>query len=131
MRALLFVFGDKYMSLVNKFLEITAKPTFDVVEIVQLGKVGLRQLTIATRDLWTEAQKDNPKTAVATLFQNTVCDPETGELALDEVEVEQLSKLPILVVNDLFLKICKANGIKTQEEVKQEQELKNSEPGQN
>ncbi|PJG66763.1 hypothetical protein [Acinetobacter seifertii] len=119
------------MSLINKFLEITEKPSFDVVEVVQLGKVGLRQLTIASRDAWTEAQKDEPKTAIAILFQNTVCDPDTGELVLDEVDVEQLSKLPIVVVNDLFLKICKANGIKTQEEAEREAELKNSEAGHN
>lgn len=45
------------MSLINKFLEITEKPQFEVVEVKQLGKIGLRLLTIATRDEWLEAQK--------------------------------------------------------------------------
>lgn len=131
MRALLFVFGEKYMSLINKFLEITEKPAIEVVEVEQLGKVGLRQLTIATREEWNEAQKNDPKTAIGVLFKNTVCDPDSGKLALIEVEEEQLLKLPIVVVNDLFLKICEANGIKTQEQAKQEAELKNSEAGPN
>lgn len=119
------------MSLINKFLEITAKPNFEVVEVAQLGKIGLRQLTIATRDEWFEAQKNDPKTAFPILMKNTVCDPETGELVLLEIENEQLRKIPALVENDLFSKICKANGIKTQAEAKQEQELKNSEAGRN
>ncbi|MDC5644056.1 hypothetical protein OFN05_15350 [Acinetobacter baumannii] len=119
------------MSLINKFLEITEKPAIEVVEIEQLGKVGLRQLTIATREEWTEAQKNDPKTAVGVLFKSTVCEPDSGELALVDLQEEQLLKLPIVVVNDLFLKICKANGIKTQDEIKQEVELKNSEADQN
>lgn len=49
------------MSLINKFLEITEKPRFEVVEVEQLGKIGLRLLTIETRDEWLEAQKMTQK----------------------------------------------------------------------
>ncbi|MDO7525708.1 hypothetical protein Q5M60_12150 [Acinetobacter baumannii] len=119
------------MSLINKFLEITTKPHFEVVEVVQLGKIGLRQLTIATRDEWFDAQKNDSKTAFPILMKNTVCDPETGDLVLLEIENEELRKLPAVVEKDLFSKICKANGIKTQAEAEQEEELKNSEAGQN
>ncbi|EHU2604698.1 hypothetical protein AZH07_RS02215 [Acinetobacter baumannii] len=119
------------MSLINKFLEITEKPRFEVVEVEQLGKIGLRLLTIETRDEWLEAQKNDPKTAFPILMKNTVCDPDSGELVLQELETEQLRKLPAMVEKDLFSKICKANGIKTQAEAKQEEELKNSEAGQN
>ncbi|HBO4583265.1 hypothetical protein IAF28_09030 [Acinetobacter baumannii] len=119
------------MSLINKFLEITEKPRFEVVEVERLGKIGLRLLTIETRDEWLEAQKNDPKTAFPILMKNTVCDPDSGELVLQEIETEQLRKLPAMVEKDLFSKICKANGIKTQEEAKREEELKNSEAGQN
>ncbi|RZH03153.1 hypothetical protein [Acinetobacter pittii] len=119
------------MALLDQILNLIENPSFEVVDVVQLGKVGLRQLTIEARDEWFEAQKNDPNTALSVLFKNTVCDPVSGELALTTLENGRLRKLPTVVEKDLFSKICKANAIKTQEEAKQEEELKNSEAGQN
>lgn len=121
------------MSLVDSFLNLAENPAIQVHEdIVELGRIGTQAMSIEDRDQWLTLQKENYASATVVLIQNSVCDPDSGELVLKQVDAEKLKKLPAIVSDKLVKKIFAQNGIKTKaDELKEgENELKNSETTQ-
>lgn len=117
-------------TLLTAFLNVAACGKPEIHEIAGLGKIGLKGLSIGSRDEWSTTENHS----TIFLIQNTVCDPETGELVLKGIDVERLKELPASIVDLLVPLIFKQNGFKTVAEVKSEaesQELKNSEAGLN
>lgn len=114
--------------LAASFLAIANSPKIEVFNIDGLGQIGLKQLTIENRDTWLKAQKDNDNATIV-LLQCTVCEPETGELVLKQLSVDELRQLPMSVVNEIVEKVFDQNGIKTSKD-KADAELKNSEANQ-
>jgi len=114
--------------LAASFVALSSAPKIEVHHINGLGEVGLKELTIENRDIWLKAQKEN-NNATIVLLQCTVCEPETGELVLKQLSVDDLSQLPMSVVNNIVELVFKQNGIKTAKEQDNE-ELKNSEANQ-
>lgn len=114
-------------ALASAFLNIVDNRDIEIHEISGIGKVGIKRLSIGGRDAWME-REDNQQIY---LLQQTVCDPETGELVLDKIDIERLKGLPVDVAEELGLLIFKQNGFKTsRDEGSESTELKNLEASQ-
>ena len=116
-------------ALATAFLQLAEKPVIEVHNIEGLGEVGLLQLSLSAQQKWSAAEKSKGSIV---LLKNTVCDPETGDLVLNDLDDEKLQQLPLKVVNDILKHVFKQNGILTKTEQDQEpEELKNSTADQN
>lgn len=115
-------------ALTTAFLNVAENRDIEIHDIEGLGKIGIKRLSIGARDAWIE-QSDNQQIY---LLQNTVCDPETGELVLDKIDIERLKDLPINIAEQIGKLVFKQNGFKTKEDYGLESdELKNSKASQN
>ena len=112
-------------ALALAFLQLAEKPVVETHQIDGLGEFGLLQLSIAGQQKWSAAEKDM---GAIVLLKNTVCDPETRELVLEQLSDEDLKKLPLKVLNSILEKVYVQNGIKTKVD-EEEAELKNSTAG--
>lgn len=125
-------------ALASAFLDLSANPKIVTVEITGLGPIGLREISLKTRDDWLEKVKANEDQTIY-LLQNSVCEPDTGELVLKQLSVEDLGGLPAHVVNQIVTEINQLNGFKTKDQIAAEkakndgdsEQLKNSEANQN
>lgn len=125
-------------ALATAFLTMVDHPKIITVDIAGLGSVGIRELNLKTRDEWLEKMKTDNGHQTIFLLQSSVCEPETGELVLNQLTVEQLQGLPVQVVNSIVTEINQLNGFKTKEQIEAEQsknggeseQLKNSETNQ-
>lgn len=128
MRVYFFVLVRKIMAsvvtaaLALAFLQLAEKPVVETHQIDGLGEIGLLQLSIAGQQKWSAAEKNM---GAIVLLKNTVCDPETRELVLEQLSDEDLKKLPLKVLNSILEKVYVQNGIKTKAD-EEEVELKNS-----
>lgn len=128
MRVYFFLLVRKIMAsvvtaaLALAFLQLAEKPVVETHQIDGLGEIGLLQLSIAGQQKWSAAEKDM---GAIVLLKNTVCDPETRELVLEQLSDEDLKKLPLKVLNSILEKVYVQNGIKTKAD-EEEVELKNS-----
>ena len=114
------------VALATAFLQLAEKQVIEKHSIEGIGEIGLLQLSLAAQQIWSAAPKNM---GAVVLLKNTVCDPETGVLALDSLSDEELKSLPMKTFNSILEKIYKQNGIVTQN--KEEQvELKNSQADQ-
>ena len=114
--------------LAAAFLKIADNREIEIHEIEGLGKIGIKRLSIGARDSWLEQTNDSQ----IYLLQRTVCDPETGELVLDKIDVERLKDLPVDVAENIGMLILKQNGFKTVKSNSSEsEEIKNSEASLN
>ncbi|MDH0968225.1 hypothetical protein N5C10_02700 [Acinetobacter johnsonii] len=124
--------------LVNAFLGTVGKKSSQVVEVPEVGKVGVfTSMTLQLRAEYFAERKDNDKIANALLLQKTVFDPETEELILKKLSLDDINNLPTYVTDPLVKVALQAIGV-TPEMISQKatketesQELKNSENDQN
>ena len=124
--------------LVNAFLGTVGKKSSQVVEVPEVGKVGVfTSMTLQLRAEYFSERKDNDKIANALLLQKTVFDPETEELILQKRSLDDINNLPTYVTDPLVKVALQAIGV-TPEMISQKatketesQELKNSENDQN
>lgn len=125
-------------NLVNAFLGTVGKKTSEIVEVPEVGKVGVfTSMTLQLRAEYFAERKDNDKIANALLLQKTVFDPETEELILKKLSLDDINNLPTYVTDPLVKVALQAIGV-TPEMISQKatketesQELKNSENDQN
>ncbi|QFS17038.1 hypothetical protein FHP22_05620 [Acinetobacter indicus] len=119
--------------LVNAFLGTVGKKSSQIVDVPEVGKVGvLTSMTLQLRAEYFAERKDNDKIANALLLQKTVFDPETDELILKKLSLEDINNLPTYVTDPLVRVALKAIGV-TPEMIAQQvnkeaesEELKNS-----
>ena len=124
--------------LVNAFLGTVGKKSSQVVEVPEVGKVGVfTSMTLQLRAEYFAERKDNDKIANALLLQKTVFDPETEELILKKLSLDDINNLPTYVTDPLVKVALQAVGVtpemisqKANKEVEPE-ELKNSANDQN
>lgn len=124
--------------LVNAFLGTVGKKSSQIVEVPEVGKVGVfTSMTLQLRAEYFAERKDNDKIANALLLQKTVFDPETEELILKKLSLDDINNLPTYVTDPLVKVALQAIGV-TPEMISQKatketesQELKNSENDQN
>lgn len=124
-------------NLVNAFLGTVGKKSSQIVEVPEVGRVGVfTSMTLQLRAEYFAERKDNDKIANALLLQKTVFDPETEELILKKLSLDDINNLPTYVTDPLVKVALQAIGV-TPEMISQEatketesQELKNSENDQ-
>lgn len=124
--------------LVNAFLGTVGKKSSQIVEVPEVGQVGVfTSMTLQLRAEYFAERKDNDKIANALLLQKTVFDPETEELILKKLTLDDINNLPTYVTDPLVKVALQAIGVtpemisqKTTKET-ESQELKNSENDQN
>lgn len=121
-------------NLVNAFLATVGKKTSIIVEIKEVGKVGvLSSLTMKQRaEYFNERKEVEDSKANAFLLQNTVFDPETEELIFKKLSLDDINNLPTYVTDPLIKVALQAIGVtlemiekQANKEVEPE-ELKNS-----
>ena len=121
-------------NLVNAFLATVGKKTSIIVEIKEVGKVGvLTSLTMKQRaEYFNERKEVEDSKANAFLLQNTVFDPETEELIFKKLSLDDINNLPTYVTDPLIKVALQAIGV-TPEMIAQQankeaepEELKNS-----
>ena len=119
--------------LVNAFLGTVGKKSSQIVEVPEVGKVGVfTSMTLQLRAEYFAERKDNDKIANALLLQKTVFDPETEELILKKLSLDDINNLPTYVTDPLVKVALQAIGV-TPEMIAQQankevepEELKNS-----
>ena len=124
--------------LVNAFLGTVGKKSSQIVEVPEVGQVGVfTSMTLQLRAEYFSERKDNDKIANALLLQKTVFDPETEELILKKLSLDDINNLPTYVTDPLVKVALQAIGVtpemisqKANKEVEPE-ELKNSANDQN
>ena len=124
--------------LVNAFLGTVGKKSSQIVEVPEVGQVGVfTSMTLQLRAEYFAERKDNDKIANALLLQKTVFDPETEELILKKLSLDDINNLPTYVTDPWVKVALQAIGV-TPEMISQKatketesQELKNSENDQN
>lgn len=102
----------------QSFLDLaTDKPKFEMIEVPQLGEVGLLKMTLGQREAmikkWTETNQ-NPANQVnfaAFVLQATIVN-EAGELLLANVPIAKINALPFEIADPLFDKAAELNGLK-------------------
>lgn len=128
--------SNQNTNLVEMFLGAIGKPAMTVVEVPELGKVGVRTSMLLGERSKFYADRTTD-TANAMLLQKTVCDPVTGDLVLAGLTLDQINSLPTHVVDPLLDMALQAVGIKKAvieqeaEKLIEAEELKNSETDQN
>ena len=121
-------------NLVNAFLATVGKKQSQIVEIKDVGSVGvLTSLTMKQRaEYFNERKEVEDSKANAFLLQNTVFDPETEELIFKKLSLDDINNLPTYVTDPLIKVAPQAIGVtpemiekQANKEVEPE-ELKNS-----
>ena len=121
-------------NLVNAFLATVGKKQSQIVEIKDVGSVGvLTSLTMKQRaEYFNERKEVEDSKANAFLLQNTVFDPETEELIFKKLSLDDINNLPTYVTDPLIKVALQAIGVtlemiekQANKEVEPE-ELKNS-----
>lgn len=112
----------------QSFLDLAVdKAHFEIIEVPQLGHVGLLKMTLGQRETmvkkWSEVNKDpaNQISFAAFVLQATVVN-EAGELLLANVPINKINALPFEIADPLFDKAAELNGLK---EKKKEEAEKN------
>ena len=121
-------------NLVNAFLAPVGKKTSLIVEINEVGKVGvLTSLTMKQRaEYFNERKSLEDSNGNALLLQTTVFDPETEEHIFKKLSLDDINNLPTYVTDPLVKVALQAIGV-TPEMIAQQvnkeaepEELKNS-----
>ncbi|MDF2418031.1 hypothetical protein GWP85_11010 [Acinetobacter beijerinckii] len=105
---------------------VVAENSFEKVTVEGLGDIGVKLLTAGDRSkIYAENQDKKDIPLYAVVMKETIVDPETGELALADVTLEQLARLSPSVVDDFAEKTFHLNGFTKRDKAKGEQDLKN------
>ena len=103
-----------------------AQNAFEKVTVDGLGNIGVKLLTAGDRSKLYEDNKDLKGVPFyAVVMKATVVDPETNELALNDVSLEQLERLPPYIVDEFVEKTFHLNGFIKREKEQAEEDLKN------
>ncbi|MGY5392759.1 hypothetical protein [Acinetobacter sp. NigerLNRRAM0016] len=91
-----------------------------------LGDIGIKLFTAGERSELYTANKDLKGVPFyAVVMKATVVDPETGELALNDLSFDDLARLPPTVMDDFVAKTFHLNGFVKREKSQAEEDLKN------
>lgn len=121
-------------NLVNAFLATVGKKQSQIVEIKDVGSVGvLTSLTMKQRaEYFNERKELEDSKGNALLLQTTVFDPETEEYIFKKLSLDDINNLPTYVTDPMIKVALQAIGV-TPEMIAQQankevepQELKNS-----
>ena len=121
-------------NLVNAFLATVGKKQSQIVEIKDVGSVGvLTSLTMKQRaEYFNERKSLEDSKGNAFLLQTTVFDPETEEHIFKKLSLDDINNLPTYVTDPLIKVALQAIGV-THEMIAQQankevepEELKNS-----
>ena len=105
---------------------LIAENSFEKVTVDGLGDIGVKLLTAGDRSkLYADKKKKKDIPLYAVVMKETVVDPETGELALADVSLDQLARLSPSVVDDFVEKTFHLNGFIKREKEQAEEDLKN------
>ena len=106
---------------------LVAENAFEKVTVVGLGDIGIKLLTAGERSAIYANNKDLPENTpfYTVVMKETVVDPETGELALASVSIEDLKRLPPDVVDDFVAKTQHLNGFFKSNKEHADADLKN------
>jgi len=100
--------------------------SFEKVTIDGLGDIGVKLLTAGERSkIYLDNKEEKEVPFYAVVLKETVVNPETGELALNEVSYEDLARLRPTVVDDFVEKTFHLNGFAKREKQQAEEDLKN------
>lgn len=104
---------------------MVAEGAFEKVCVEGLGDIGIKLLTAGDRSKLYQDNKDIKHIPFyAVVMKETIVDPETGELALLEMSLEDLSRISPSVVDDFVEKTFHLNGFAKREK-QGEEDLKN------
>lgn len=104
---------------------LVAENSFEKISVDGLGDIGIKLLTAGERSQLYADNKDKTDIPLyAVVMKETVIDPETGELALAEVSLEDLARLRPSVVDDFVEKTFHLNGFAKREKQQGEEDLK-------
>lgn len=126
-------------NLVNAFLATVGKKQSQIVDIQDVGSVGvLTSLTMKQRaEYFNERKELEDSKGNALLLQTTVFDPETEEYIFKKLSLDDINNLPTYVTDPMIKVALQAIGV-TPEMIAQQankevepQELKNSANDQN
>ncbi|UUS57125.1 hypothetical protein MST16_13900 [Acinetobacter sp. YH16040_T] len=126
-------------NLVNAFLATVGKKQSQIVDIQDVGSVGvLTSLTMKQRaEYFNERKSLEDSKGNALLLQTTVFDPETEEYIFKKLSLDDINNLPTYVTDPMIKVALQAIGV-TPEMIAQQankevepQELKNSANDQN
>ncbi|WP_180031457.1 hypothetical protein [Acinetobacter sp. YH12245] len=121
-------------NLVNAFLATVGKKQSQIVDIQDVGSVGvLTSLTMKQRaEYFNERKSLEDSKGNALLLQTTVFDPETEEYIFKKLSLDDINNLPTYVTDPMIKVALQAIGV-TPEMIAQQankevepQELKNS-----
>ncbi len=105
---------------------LIAENSFEKVTVDGLGDIGVKLLTAGDRSKLYEDNKDLKGVPFyAVVMKATVVDPETNELALNDVSLEQLERLPPYIVDEFVEKTFHLNGFVKREKEQANEDLKN------
>lgn len=106
---------------------LVAENAFEKVNVAGLGDIGIKLLTAGERSAIYANNKDLPEDTpfYTVVMKETVVDPETGELALSAVAIEDLKRLPPDVVDDFVAKTQHLNGFFKSDKKQADADLKN------
>ena len=104
---------------------LVAENSFEKVTVEGLGDIGVKLLTAGDRSKIYADNQDKNIPLYAVVMKETIVDPETGELALADVTLEQLARLSPSVVDDFAEKTFHINGFAKRDKAKGKEDLKN------
>lgn len=121
-------------NLVNAFLATVGKKQSQIVDIQDVGSVGvLTSLTMKQRaEYFNERKSLEDSKGNALLLQTTVFDPETDEYIFKKLSLDDINNLPTYVTDPLIKVALQAIGVTPEMIAKQAnkevepEELKNS-----
>ncbi|MCE1272440.1 MAG: hypothetical protein LWW88_12975 [Acinetobacter sp.] len=110
------------MNLVEKFLKTADTPNVKVIEVRDIGKIGIRTLSVAEISVWNELKGGKQRTV--NLIKATVVDPETHHQVFSDVADADIERLPADISEIIVHHAVRHNGI-VRDKQDQEAELKN------
>ena len=96
------------------------------ITVEGLGKIGIKLLTAGERSVIYKDNKDLKDIPFFTVvMKETIVDPATGKLALEDLTHQELARLPPDVVDDFVEKAFFLNGFAKRGKEQAEEDLKN------
>lgn len=97
------------MNIVEKFLQLADKPNVKVIEIRDVGRIGITVISVAKIAQWNDLK--NTKARTVFLLKNTVVDPETHALVFDKLSDDDLARFPADISEEIVYHAVRMNGI--------------------
>ena len=111
------------MNLVDKFLKVSENPNVKVIEVRDIGKIGIRTLSVAEISEWNDLKGGKQRTVH--IIKKTVVDPETHEQVFAGLSDGDIERLPADISEEIVHHAVRHNGIIRDKSKDQDAELKN------